>query len=171
MPWYLASLGAKVTLLERDPCWVSTWERLCRETGMRLEWRLVADERLPFPEESFDVVPSFSVIEHQERKELAIYEVARVLRPGGLFALSFDICEPARGMTFPEWNGRAVTMAEFERMIWYHPAFDNGGKKPGWDEGDIPEFIRWHLKSAPHHNYVVGAALLNKSKLSTRSQP
>jgi 2-polyprenyl-3-methyl-5-hydroxy-6-metoxy-1,4-benzoquinol methylase len=164
MPWYLASLGARVTLIECDDRWLSSWDRLSRETGMSVEWRIVPDERLPFPHECFDVVTSFSVIEHQVRKDLAIHEVARVLRPGGLFALSFDICEPARGMTFPEWNGRALTMAEFGQTVWNHPAFDNGGKGPAWNEEDIPDFIEWHLISALHHNYVVGAALLTKRK-------
>jgi hypothetical protein len=65
-------------------------------------------------------------------------------------------------MTFPEWNGKALTMTEFEELIWNHPAFDNEGQKPEWNLGDIPEFVRWHLQSAPHHHYVVGAAVLRK---------
>ena len=84
-----------------------------------------------------------------------------MLRPGGVFAISFDICEPALGMTFPDWNGRALTMAEFEKFFWRQPAFDRG-TPPEWNTEDIPPFLRWHRQTAPHHNYVTGAAILRK---------
>ena len=123
---------------------------------------IVNQEHLPYEDDSFDVVTSYSVIEHQANKRLAIDEVARVLKPGGIFALSFDICEPGMGMTFPEWNGQALTMSDFEKLIWDHPAFEENKTSPLWNVEDIPDFIKWHLQSAPHHNYVVGAAFLRK---------
>jgi SAM-dependent methyltransferase len=162
MPWFLSSLGADVTLVERDPQWLSTWERLAKETGLKVGWRIAGNERLPFLAESFDVVTSFSVIEHQQDKNMAVQEIARVLIPGGIFALSFDVCEPDMGMTFPEWNGRALTMKEFEELIWNNPEFDNGATKPYWNTVDCPELIKWHLKSSSHHNYTVGAAIIRK---------
>jgi ADP-heptose:LPS heptosyltransferase/2-polyprenyl-3-methyl-5-hydroxy-6-metoxy-1,4-benzoquinol methylase/predicted transcriptional regulator len=165
MPWFLASLGAKVTLVEVDSQWIPIWEDIRQQTGLDVNWRIIADEHLPFPDRSFNVVTSFSVIEHQTDKLLAVSEVVRVLKPGGLFALSFDISEPDMGMTFPEWNGRALTMAEFEALIWNHIGFDHAGQKPNWNVQDIPEFIKWNLQSAPHHNYVVGAAILNKKMI------
>ena len=162
MPWFLASLGAAVTLVERDSQWLPTWERLAKETGLNVDWCIINDERLPFPARSFDVVTSFSVVEHQRDKSLAINDIARVLKPGGIFAVSFDICEPDMGMTFPEWNGKALTMKEFEELVWENPAFDNAGKRPDWNIGDCAEFIKWHQQSASHHNYVVGAALIQR---------
>jgi len=165
MPWYLASLGARVTLIECDPQWISTWERLRTETGLDVDWQIVDSELLPFPDRSFDVVTSFSVIEHQPDKKRAIDEVSRVLKPGGLFALSFDICEPELGMTFPEWNGRALTMAEFEETVWSRHDFGANGAAPSWNRDDLTNFVGWHLRSAPHHNYAVGAAALEKLQL------
>lgn len=164
MPWFLASLGANVMLTETDPQWVPQWERIRDETGLDVTWQIVSGENLPFENESFDVVTSFSAIEHQRDKKTAMDEVIRVLKPGGLLTISFDICEPEMGMTFPDWNGKALTMAQFEDLVWNRPEFDNGGQKPGWNLRDIPEFIKWHLQSAPHHNYVVGAAVLKKRK-------
>jgi len=43
---------------------------------------------LPFADESFDVVVMSEVIEHLIRPELAVWEVARVLRPGGVFVMT-----------------------------------------------------------------------------------
>lgn len=165
MPWFLASLGAKVTLIECGPQWIATWERLQKETRLDVDWQIVQDEKLPYPDCCFDVVTSFSVIERQTDKRLAINEIARVLKPGGLFALSFNICEPELGMTFPEWNGRALTMREFEEVLWNCPDFSSA-EKPVWNTGDLNKFVKWHLQSAEHHNYSVGAAAFRKRLVS-----
>jgi len=163
MAWFLASLGAQVTLVEADDQWVSAWEDVRKNTGLNVDWQITNDEHLPFPDKSFDVVTSFSVIEHQQDKRRAIDEITRVLKHEGMFAMSFDICEPDMGMTFPEWNGKALTMKEFEDLVWENPAFDKGGEKPLWNVNDCTDFIKWHLQSAPYHNYVVGAAILRKT--------
>ncbi len=163
MPWLLAAQGAEVTLIETDPQWQPVWEKLRADLGVKVDWRFVTSEVLPLPDGCADAVTSFSVIEHQPDKARAIAEIARVLKPGAPFFISFDICEPGQGMTFPEWNGRALTLAEFEREIWRHPAFGNVGAV-SWNLADIPAYRAWHLQSAPHHNYVTGAAVLVKRR-------
>jgi 2-polyprenyl-3-methyl-5-hydroxy-6-metoxy-1,4-benzoquinol methylase len=161
-PWWLAQMGAHVTLVETGRNWIEQWEAVRAALGgVSVDWRIVDSCRLPFPADTFDVVTSFSVIEHQDDKSLAAAEVARVLKPGGVFGISFDICEPSLGMTFPAWNGRALTMREFETAIWNQPAFGERAP-PDWNLEDIPPFLRWHRQTAPHHNYVTGAALLQK---------
>jgi SAM-dependent methyltransferase len=45
-------------------------------------------EHLPFADASFDVVVWSEVIEHLMRPELAVWEVSRVLRPGGLLVMT-----------------------------------------------------------------------------------
>lgn len=160
-PWWLAARGARVTLVETRADWVPQWEAIRARLGVAVDWRIVPDCRLPFPADTFDAVTSLSVIEHQDDKATAVGEVARVLRPGSVFAVSFDICEPALGMTFPEWNGRALTLDEFARVIWRHPAFGETAD-PAWNRGNIAPFLRWHRTTAPHHNYVTGAAVLTK---------
>lgn len=161
-PWWLATKGAHVTLVETSRNWIEQWETV-RATlgGVKVDWSIVDSCQLPYPKDTFDVVTSFSVIEHQDNKVLAAAEVGRVLKPGGRFGISFDICEPSLGMTFPAWNGRALTMKEFETAIWNQPAF---GRRvpPQWNLEDIPPFLRWHRQTAPHHNYVTAAAILEK---------
>ncbi|HWL15386.1 MAG TPA: methyltransferase domain-containing protein [Opitutus sp.] len=161
-PWWLATQGAVVTLVETRRDWIGQWEAVRAALGdVKVDWQIVDSCRLPFADNSVDAATSFSVIEHQDDKRLAVSEVARVLKPDGRFGISFDICEPSLGMTFPEWNGRALTMAEFEREIWNHPAF-RSGKRLEWNREDIGPFLRWHRQTAAHHNYVTGAAILRK---------
>jgi 2-polyprenyl-3-methyl-5-hydroxy-6-metoxy-1,4-benzoquinol methylase len=161
-PWWLAAKGAQVTLVETGRNWIEQWEAVRAALGgVAVDWQIVDSSKLPFPKDTFDVVTSFSVIEHQENKTLAAAEVARVLKPGGVFGISFDICEPSLGMTFPDWNGRALTMKGFERTFWNQPAFGNEAP-PKWNLEDIPPFLRWHRQTAPHHNYVTAAAILRK---------
>jgi SAM-dependent methyltransferase len=52
--------------------------------------------RLPFADASFDRVIASEVLEHVVDDETAIAEVARVLRPGGLAALSVPAAGPER---------------------------------------------------------------------------
>lgn len=61
-----------------------------RSAGYRLRSTIgrCDGERLPFPDGVFDVVVMSEVIEHLMQPELATWEVARVLRPGGVFIMT-----------------------------------------------------------------------------------
>lgn len=61
-----------------------------KQRDARLQASFVAGdaERLPFADACFDVVVWSEVIEHLMRPELAVWEVARVLRPGGTLVLT-----------------------------------------------------------------------------------
>jgi SAM-dependent methyltransferase len=57
-------------------------------TADNLQFKLIApveESPLPFADQSFDVVLSFQVIEHVADVDRYLGEVARVLRPGGIF--------------------------------------------------------------------------------------
>jgi ubiquinone/menaquinone biosynthesis C-methylase UbiE len=53
--------------------------------GLETRLQRLDAERLPFPDETFDLVYSWGVIHHSERPETIVGEVRRVLKPGGLF--------------------------------------------------------------------------------------
>lgn len=83
-----AKMGGRVTALEPDPSSLvgaRAIEKLAASS--RLPIRVVRDfgERLPFPDESFDVVYARAVLHHARDLSQLCREAARVLKPAGLF--------------------------------------------------------------------------------------
>jgi len=161
-PWFLASLGASVWIVEKDLTFAGAWERVKSEGQFPVEWKEVDGATLPFADDFFDLVLSFSVLEHIPEKGRAIAEAARVLKPSGRLALTFDICELNRGMSYPAWGGEPLNMAEFDSWIWQHPQLDPIDPSASWNTGDLTDFVKWNLQAAPHHNYAVGGAVFVK---------
>jgi SAM-dependent methyltransferase len=58
-------------------------------------------EALPFEAESFDAVVALGVIEYAEDAGIALQELARVLRPGGIAVVSW----PSFGSLYTAWRG------------------------------------------------------------------
>ena len=65
-----------------------------------------AGERLPFPDESFDLILSHEVLEHVQDDRQAVWEMVRALKPGGRIV----IFAPNRGYPFEThgiyWRGK-----------------------------------------------------------------
>lgn len=162
MPWFFAKRGAEVTLVEIHGELVGHWEWIRRELNVLVDWRISEAQKLPFRDGRFDVVTSLSVIEHQPNKAKVVDELGRVLEEGGVLGLSFDICEPDREMTYPDRSCTALTLTQFEKLIWNNRALTGGDLKFHWNLEDIEDFHTWHRTTAEHHNYIVGAALLQK---------
>jgi SAM-dependent methyltransferase len=96
----LSSLGGQVFGLEYD------FERAA-EAGRRSPGIInAAGESLPYPAGSFDLILSHEVLEHVVDDRLAVYEMARVLKPGGRAV----IFVPHRGYPFEThgvyWRGK-----------------------------------------------------------------
>jgi arsenite methyltransferase len=81
-------------------------------------------EEIPLPDDSVDVVISNCVINLAADKRTVLAETARVLRPGGRFAVSDVIADPdmddATRADMQQWTGciaGALTRAEFEAAL------------------------------------------------------
>lgn len=84
----LAEDGWTVTALEPDPSnlvGAGAIADLARESGHLIHIVQEWGEKLPFPDASFDVVHARQVLHHASDLEKFCLELARVLKPGGLF--------------------------------------------------------------------------------------
>lgn len=82
----LAPRVSSVVLTDPVPTMLATAERLFTVAGVRnAEFVEAVAERLPFPDASFDIVSTRLAAHHFDDVPLAMREVARVLRPGGVF--------------------------------------------------------------------------------------
>src|SRR5881409_3204686 len=98
-------------------------------------------EQLPLPDESVDVIISNCVINLSADKPQVFREAARVLRPGGRFAVTDVVADPemddATRRDMRQWTGcvaGALTAAEFEREL----------ASAGFDRIEIRETHRVH---------------------------
>jgi ubiquinone/menaquinone biosynthesis C-methylase UbiE len=84
----LAASGRRTTGLEIDAGRLETAGRRAGESGSSAAFVLGSAYQLPFATAAFDVVVLENVIEHLEFWPDAITEASRVLRPGGLLAMT-----------------------------------------------------------------------------------
>ena len=75
--------GAQVTGVDLTPASVELVKRRFKLYDLPVEARVADAERLPFDDNSFDVVYSFGVLHHTPNTPKAVDEVYRVLKPGG----------------------------------------------------------------------------------------
>jgi len=58
------------------------------QNGLRIEYKVCTVDRLPYPDNTFEAVTCFDMLEHVVDKEVTLSEIYRVLKPEGL--LFFD---------------------------------------------------------------------------------
>ena len=81
----MAAQGAVVTGLDPAKAALVAARRHAAEQGLSIRYVEGVGEALPFADAGFDVVVSCDALEHVADLERVLDEVARVLRPGGLF--------------------------------------------------------------------------------------
>jgi SAM-dependent methyltransferase len=80
----------RVTGVDREPAWVDEARARALALGLadRFSYQQGVAERLPFPDDAFDVTTCQTVLIHLADPAGAIAEMARVTRPGGLVAVA-----------------------------------------------------------------------------------
>jgi 2-polyprenyl-6-hydroxyphenyl methylase/3-demethylubiquinone-9 3-methyltransferase len=81
----LADRGARVTGIDPAAEAVAAARAHAAATGREIRYDVGAGEALPYPDAAFDAVVCVDVLEHVADLDQVLAEVARVLRPGGLF--------------------------------------------------------------------------------------
>ncbi len=71
-----------------SPGMVEVAQRNAKSLGFEVEGRVADAERLPYDDDSFDLVIGHAVLHHIPDVELAFREVLRVLKPGGRFVFA-----------------------------------------------------------------------------------
>jgi SAM-dependent methyltransferase len=108
-PFAVARLGWSVIAVDADARAASSVDRAIGRVsaGGGAVTSLLADARsIALEEESVDCVYCVSVLEHVPQFEGVISEVARILRPNGLFVLTFDVDLRGNGELGPAAYGR-----------------------------------------------------------------
>jgi SAM-dependent methyltransferase len=78
-----AEAGSRLTGIDLTERAIDHVRRRFEAFGLQSDLRVANAERLPFPDQSFDLVYSWGVLHHTPDPSTAVWEVARVLRPGG----------------------------------------------------------------------------------------
>jgi ubiquinone/menaquinone biosynthesis C-methylase UbiE len=78
----------KGSVTDLSPGMVEVAQRNARQLGFEVEGRVADAERLPYDDDSFDLVIGHAVLHHIPDVELAFREVLRVLKPGGRFVFA-----------------------------------------------------------------------------------
>ncbi len=75
--------GARATGVDLSETSLERARRRCELAGLQPDLQVADAERLPFPNETFDVVYSYGVMHHSPDTARCLHEAWRVLKPGG----------------------------------------------------------------------------------------
>lgn len=80
-----ARFGCAVTGVDPSEPSLATARAHAAASGLPIDYRVASGEALPFDDAAFDLVYCCDALEHVDSVERVIAEIARVLRPGGVF--------------------------------------------------------------------------------------
>ena|SRR5436309_8611552 len=81
----LAGLGCDVTGVDPSEQSLDAARAHARQEGLAIDYRRATGEALPFPDVTFELAYCCDVLEHVDDLRRVVAEIARVLRPGGIF--------------------------------------------------------------------------------------
>lgn len=114
---------ALLTGIDIDDCLLQKAASGLQERGVPVNLHRADVRDLPFDDDSFDIVVDFGTCHHVARPEAALREIARVLRPGGLFVhetpLAQLLAHPTRGSWQPmPWRAVPGLVPDRTAFMW-----------------------------------------------------
>lgn len=79
---------AKIIGVDREPDWVSLAQEFSKDQRDRFDYKVSTAEKLPFPDNSFDLVTCQTLLLHVDQAKTVLREMARVLKPNGLLLVA-----------------------------------------------------------------------------------
>ena len=127
--------------MDEDP------QALCRAAADAGEWLVVRGDiyHLPFPDGAFDCIIASEILEHLHRDDDAIGEIDRILKPGGVLAVSV-----------PRYWPEAVCWAlstEYQNQPGGHVRIYSGGEIPAKLSGRGMAVFAGHYAHGLHAPY------------------
>ncbi|MBD0329645.1 MAG: 3-demethylubiquinone-9 3-O-methyltransferase [Thermoleophilia bacterium] len=110
-----AERGARVTGVDPSTPSLQAARAHAAERGLDIAYHEGVGEALPFPDASFDAVYCCDVLEHVDEVGRTVREIARVLRPGGVFL--YDTIN----RTFRSWLLLIKLGQEWRHTRWAEP--------------------------------------------------
>jgi 2-polyprenyl-6-hydroxyphenyl methylase / 3-demethylubiquinone-9 3-methyltransferase len=80
-----AKIGCRITGIDPSVPSLDAARKHAANEGLTIDYRQASGESIPFDANTFDVVICCDVLEHVDDLETTLREVARVLKPGGMF--------------------------------------------------------------------------------------
>lgn len=99
-PFSVAQLGFHVNCIDIDPVVqndILHARQVVDACPGKIEFYLSNGEELPFEKDSIDIIYSISVLEHIDAFEKIFIELARIIAPGGVLILTFDLAGSGEG--------------------------------------------------------------------------
>lgn len=79
-----AKAGAKVTGIDLSPVAIGAAKRHAAETGLEIDYRVIAVEKLALDAQQFDIIICAEVLEHVDDIDRFLKDALSMLKPGGL---------------------------------------------------------------------------------------
>lgn len=109
--------GCRVTAADVSARSLDVLAALARDRG-GVATTVLDGEQLPFPDASFDVVATYSVLHHIPDYLLSVREMARVVKPGGLLFIDHETNDAAWGSDPKLAEYRAATRVPLLEHLW-----------------------------------------------------
>lgn len=157
--------GASVLAVDYDQSYIPMFGDINRKRGdERVRFQPAMLQDLPLEAESLDVVMCVSVLEHTDRYDTILAEFRRVLKPGGLLVLTFDLSLDGKfNLKRPDAERLLDYVSDhYEPEVDVRPLLNQWGA-PGtmttdWVNKTDPSLLPWKYPRVVHavHDLVKG---------------